>query len=150
MAFVLDHRRAALLNRIAQFPTPIMAVDTPTDLVTGIEIGGSSQPHRISRELEGQRCTGYFRDQIAHGKAELGIRAQGAEMIRRMDESHRDTAGMDIGAGTIVVTVPPKVACRDMIRNGTGANSLVALLDSDPHLVSGHGHQTPVTCLNRF
>jgi hypothetical protein len=70
---VLDHRGAALGDRIPQFPAPVMAVDAPTDLITGIEIGQGSWPHRVPGELVSQRRTCYPGDDIADSESKLGV-----------------------------------------------------------------------------
>src|SRR2546428_9314152 len=91
MACVFDDCGAALLDRLLEFPAPVMAVDTPTDLVARLKIGQGRRPHGVPRELESQRCPGYSGDHVAHYKAQFGVQAQGAGVIRRMDEADPQT-----------------------------------------------------------
>src|SRR5215470_3764942 len=92
MARVLDHRGVALLDGVAQLATPVMAVDTPTDLITGVEIIQGGRPHRVPRDLQGRRYTGYPGEEVTHGEAQLGVQAQSAGVIRRMHEAHARAA----------------------------------------------------------
>jgi len=48
MTCMLDYRGAALHDCLLQCPTAVMAVDTATDLITGIEIGERGRPHPIA------------------------------------------------------------------------------------------------------
>src|SRR5262245_55367426 len=65
-----------------------MAVDVPTDLITGVEISRGSWPHHVPRELACQWCTRYPGDDVADSESELGIEAQGAGMVGRKHEPH--------------------------------------------------------------
>src|SRR5262249_23154965 len=50
-ALVLDDRGAPLGYSITQFPAPVVAVDVPTDLITGVEIGQGGWPHHVPGDL---------------------------------------------------------------------------------------------------
>jgi len=70
---VLDHRSATLGDRITQLPAPVMAMDVPTDLITGVEISQGSWPHHVPGELACQWCTRYPGDDVADSEAQLGV-----------------------------------------------------------------------------
>jgi hypothetical protein len=72
-ARVLDYRGAPLRNRIAEFAAPIIAVDTSTDCIAGVEVSEGGRPHCVPRELEGQRRASHSGHEVPDGKAQLGV-----------------------------------------------------------------------------
>ena len=53
--------------------SPVMAVDAPTDLITGVKIGQGDWPHRVPGELASQRRTCDPGDDVADSESQLGI-----------------------------------------------------------------------------
>ena len=80
-AKVLDDPSRALLNRIFELTTAVVAVDPAAERIARRDVGFNRRPHVVPGKAEPQRRAVKFRDRLAGFEAELCVKAQGAIVI---------------------------------------------------------------------